>query len=44
MENSSTFRGQASENAHKMVFIADLPRNTAYLDLSDFYEKNIGAC
>ena len=27
-----------------MVFISDLPRTTAYLDLSDYYEKNVGQC
>ena len=38
------FRGQSSENSHKMIFIADLPRSTAYLDISDFYERNVVPC
>ena len=43
MEQTS-FRGVASENAHKMIFVSDLPRSTSYLDVSDYYEKNIGPC
>lgn len=27
-----------------MIFIADLPRNTAYIDIHDFFERNIGPC
>jgi hypothetical protein len=34
----------AQDNAHRMIYIADLPRHTSYLDISDFYEKNIGPC
>ena len=34
----------AQDNAHRMIYVADLPRQTSYLDLSDFYEKNIGPC
>ena len=40
----STFKGLGAENAHRMIFISDLPRTTAYLDLSDYYEKNVGPC
>jgi len=36
--------GSQNENSHRMIFISDLPRTTAYLDLSDFYEKNVGPC
>ena len=38
-KNSSSF-----ENSHKMIYISDLPRTTSYLDVADFYEKNIGPC
>ena len=34
----------AQDNAHRMIYIADLPRHTSYLDISDFYEKNVGPC
>lgn len=34
----------AQDNAHRMIYVADLPRQTSYLDLSDFYEKNVGPC
>lgn len=37
-----TFKG--NENAHRMIFVSDLPRTTAYLDVTDFYEKNVGPC
>lgn len=42
--DTNTFRGTQAENTHKMIFISDLPRNTSYIDLSDFFEKNIGPC
>lgn len=42
--DTNTFKGTQSENTHKMVFISDLPRNTSYLDLADYFEKNIGPC
>lgn len=44
MMEQTNYRGVASENAHKMIFISDLPRNTAYLDVADYYEKHIGPC
>ena len=34
----------SSENSHKMIYVSDLPRTTSYLDVADFYEKNVGAC
>ena len=41
----TTFRvGSGADNAHKMIYVADLPKTTGYLDLSDFFEKNIGPC
>ena len=33
-----------TENAHRMIFVSDLPRTTSYLDIADYYEKNIGPC
>ena len=44
MEQPSFGRAVGSENAHKMIFVSDLPRNTAYLDVSDYYEKHVGPC
>jgi|LakMenE01Jun11ns_1017448.scaffolds.fasta_scaffold8920079_1 hypothetical protein len=29
----------SSENARKTIFLADLPRTTSYLDLSEFFEQ-----
>lgn len=43
MENAFK-SSSASENSHKMIYITDLPRTTSYLDLADFYEKNVGPC
>ena len=34
----------SSENARKTVFLADLPRTTSYLDLSEFFEHKVGPC
>jgi hypothetical protein len=34
----------SSENARKTVFLADLPRTTSYLDLSEFFEQKVGPC
>ena len=31
-------------NVSSTLYLADLPRNTSYLDLSEIFEKNIGAC
>lgn len=41
---ATSFNRANSENVHKMIFISDLPRNTSYLDLSDYYEKHVGPC
>lgn len=41
----STFRaGAGADNAHKMIYVADLPKTTGYLDLSDYFEKHVGPC
>jgi len=37
-------KGLGAENAHRMIFISDLPKSTSYMDLSDYYEKNVGPC
>ena len=34
----------SAENANRTIYLADLPRNTSYMDLSEFYESRIGAC
>ena len=34
----------SAENANRTIYVADLPRNTSYMDLSNFYESNIGSC
>ena len=44
METSTSFNRASGENVHKMIFISDLPRSTAYLDLSDYYENKVGPC
>jgi hypothetical protein len=31
-------------NVSSTLYLADLPRNTSYLDLAEIFEKNIGAC
>lgn len=33
-----------SENAPRTIYVADLPRSITYLDLSEFFEQNIGPC
>lgn len=34
----------SAENANRTVYVADLPRNTSYMDLSDYYESRVGSC
>lgn len=34
----------SNENTHKMIYVCDLPKTTSYLELADFYEKNVGPC
>ena len=34
----------SQESASRTIFLADLPRNTSYIDLSDYFEKTIGPC
>ena len=34
----------SAENANRTIYLADLPRNTSYMDLSEFYEHSIGSC
>ena len=34
----------SAENANRTVYLADLPRNTSYMDLSDYYETRVGSC
>ena len=34
----------SAENANRTVYLADLPRNTSYMDLSDYYESRVGSC
>jgi hypothetical protein len=33
-----------AENAQRTIFVADLPKSITYLDLSEFFEQNIGPC
>ena len=42
--DTTNFSRPQSENSHKMIFIADLPRSTSYIDVSDYYEKHVGPC
>ena len=34
----------SAENANRTIYLADLPRNTSYMDISEFYESKIGSC
>ena len=34
----------SAENANRTIYLADLLRNTSYMDLSEFYEHSIGSC
>ena len=34
----------SAENANRTIYLADLPRNTSYMDLSEYYEQRIGSC
>lgn len=34
----------SQESASRTIFLADLPRNTSYIDLSEYFEKLIGPC
>jgi hypothetical protein len=33
-----------AENALRTLFVADLPKSITYLELSEFFEQNIGPC
>jgi hypothetical protein len=33
-----------AENAQRTLYVADLPKSITYLDLSEFFEQNIGPC
>jgi len=34
----------SAENANRTIYLADLPRNTSYMDLSEYFESRIGSC
>lgn len=34
----------SAENAKRTIFLADLPRSTSYLDLSEYFERKVGPC
>mmetsp|Transcript_10141 Transcript_10141/g.13770 ORF Transcript_10141/g.13770 Transcript_10141/m.13770 type:complete len:131 (+) Transcript_10141:45-437(+) len=34
----------SAENANRTIYLADLPRNTSYMDLSDYFESRVGSC
>jgi polyadenylate-binding protein len=44
MDHPNTFQTSSNENTHKMIYVADLPRSTTYMDLSDYFEKSVGPC
>ncbi len=33
-----------AENAARTIYIADLPKSITYLDLSEYFETNVGPC
>ena len=34
----------SAENANRTIYLADLPRNTSYMDVSEYYEQRVGSC
>ena len=34
----------SAENSNRTIYLADLPRNTSYMDLSEYFESRIGSC
>ncbi len=32
------------ENANRTIYLADLPKSATYLELSEFFEKEVGPC
>lgn len=34
----------SAENANRTIYLADLPRNTCYMDISEYFEGKIGSC
>ena len=32
------------ENANRTLYLADLPRNTSYMDVSEYFENRVGSC
>lgn len=32
------------DNMPRTIYVADLPKSITYLELSEFFEKNIGTC
>jgi RNA recognition motif-containing protein len=33
-----------AENAQRTIYVGDLPKSITYLDLSEFFEQNVGPC
>ena len=34
----------SAENANRTIYLADLPKNTSYMDLSEYFENRVGPC
>ena len=34
----------SAENAGRTIYLADLPRTISYMDISNFFETNVGPC
>ena len=32
------------ENAARTIYLADLPKSVSYLELSEYFEQNVGPC
>ena len=43
-DEGSTNLYVSQESASRTIFLADLPRNTSYIDLSEYFEKKVGPC
>ena len=34
----------SAENANRTIFLTDMPRNTSYMDISEYFESRVGSC
>lgn len=41
---SNPFDHSMSVNSAHTIFLADLPKSITYLELSEYFQQNVGAC